>query len=326
METEVSSSDNGSPYRVLSIDGGGYLGLATASFAQQIERHFNCSFSASFDLFCGTSTGAIIAAALAVGKTAEEIVGLYQSLGPAIFRKKKAKGFWRSRYSLEQLRECLEPHIGNTTLGGLKAAGKSVLITAFNRTTGKPRVFKPDHSKRLSTDDQLKLIDVVLASASAPTYFASMQIANPSTGMAEVFCDGGVACNHPALIGFSEASYELGHKPTHIKILSLSTPRKSLAEGKTAGAHRDQGKWQWKDSIFDIFADSNSDLVHENLRRIVEVFEPKAPIYRRIRLENQDGIAIDDASEIATTSLMDIGSRAASLQDNRRFVQEVIGP
>jgi hypothetical protein len=52
--------------RILSLDGGGYLGLATASFLEETERHFGRSFYESFDMFCGTSTGAIIALAVAL--------------------------------------------------------------------------------------------------------------------------------------------------------------------------------------------------------------------------------------------------------------------
>ena len=46
--------------RILSIDGGGYLGLATAAFIEGIESHFNTSLHQEFELFCGTSTGAVI--------------------------------------------------------------------------------------------------------------------------------------------------------------------------------------------------------------------------------------------------------------------------
>src|SRR5688572_11042291 len=80
--------ENGRPtseVRALCLDGGGYLGLATASFLAEAERHFNRTASQSFDLFCGTSTGGLIALALAVGKTASEVVDFYQRLGTSVF-------------------------------------------------------------------------------------------------------------------------------------------------------------------------------------------------------------------------------------------------
>jgi patatin-like phospholipase/acyl hydrolase len=72
--------------RILSLDGGGYLGLAGAAFLAELERHFGVSCHDSFDLFCGTSTGAIIALALASGKSAREVVDLYKGFGPRVFR------------------------------------------------------------------------------------------------------------------------------------------------------------------------------------------------------------------------------------------------
>jgi integrative and conjugative element protein (TIGR02256 family) len=73
--------------RILSIDGGGYLGLATASFLNAIEQRYDARAADRFDLFCGTSTGAIIALALAKGMSAAEVVALYEELGPQVFRK-----------------------------------------------------------------------------------------------------------------------------------------------------------------------------------------------------------------------------------------------
>lgn len=318
------ASTDAHPYRVLSVDGGGYLGLATAIFIQQIERHFSTSFRDQFDLFCGTSTGAIISAALAIGKTGEEIVSLYKELGPKIFSKKQSWGYFKPLYAVDNLKDCLQPHFLDTKLGDLMANDRRILITAFNRTTGTPRVFKTDHSERLSTDNELLLLDVVLASACAPTYFPSVSIENPSTGLTEVFCDGGVACNHPALIGFTEAAYELKNPPRDIRLLSLSTPRQSLAEGPSAASSRNYGKWQWKDSIHDILIDSNSSLVHESLRRLVAVFGDEKPTYVRVGLTNDAGIKIDDVSERATDSLVTIGSRAATNQDTRAGIEKVL--
>jgi patatin-like phospholipase/acyl hydrolase len=71
--------------KILSIDGGGYLGLATAAFIAETERHFRTSYHENFDMFCGTSTGAIIALALASGMSGEEITSRYEKLGKSVF-------------------------------------------------------------------------------------------------------------------------------------------------------------------------------------------------------------------------------------------------
>jgi len=82
------------PKRILALDGGGIRGAVTIGFLKKIEhilreRHGNPSLVLSdyFDLVGGTSTGAIIATLLALGKPTEEIEGLYRTLGPKIFEK-----------------------------------------------------------------------------------------------------------------------------------------------------------------------------------------------------------------------------------------------
>jgi patatin-like phospholipase/acyl hydrolase len=51
-----------------------------------------------FDLIAGTSTGAIIAAALALGMTVAEVIGHYQKLGREVFLKGwLRKGIVRAR-------------------------------------------------------------------------------------------------------------------------------------------------------------------------------------------------------------------------------------
>ena len=159
--------------RILSIDGGGYLGLSTATFIEGIEQHFGKSFASNFDLFCGTSTGAIIALALASGLSGKEIHSLYEDFGPKVFNnripgRKQVRIFWGflfSRYSNKPLRNSLQATFQNRTLGDLYAANKRVLITAFSLTTGRPRIFKTDHSPELSRDNKHLICDIALASS-----------------------------------------------------------------------------------------------------------------------------------------------------------------
>src|SRR6266540_4072860 len=188
------------PFRVLSVDGGGYLGLATAAFLGSVERHFGTRAADRFDLFCGTSTGAIIALALAAGKTADEVLSLYETLGRQVFWNpwriihilRKVCGLFSARYSNKPLATALQQAFGNTSLGDLRQRGKLVLITAFNVSTGRPRLFKTDHSPGLTTDAAYLVRDVALASAAAPTYLPMVALRSPTAGVIEIFCDGGV--------------------------------------------------------------------------------------------------------------------------------------
>ena len=60
-------------FRVLSLDGGGAKGFYTLGALKEVEALVGCRLCEKFDLIYGTSTGAIIAALLGLGKSADEI-------------------------------------------------------------------------------------------------------------------------------------------------------------------------------------------------------------------------------------------------------------
>ena len=54
------------PFRILSLDGGGIMGACAASVLATFERETERRIVEHFDLIAGTSTGGIIAIALAM--------------------------------------------------------------------------------------------------------------------------------------------------------------------------------------------------------------------------------------------------------------------
>src|ERR1700719_687053 len=86
----VGPSDHDRPCRVLSLDGGGAKGFYTLGVLREIEGMIGCPLHERFDLIFGTSTGAIIAALLGLGKTVKDISKLYEEHVPAVMRKKSA--------------------------------------------------------------------------------------------------------------------------------------------------------------------------------------------------------------------------------------------
>jgi len=313
----------GEPVRVLSLDGGGYLGLATAAFIRGIESHFGVAFHSRFDLFCGTSTGAIIALALAHGKVGEDLLLLYEQLGLKVF-KRSARGYYAPKYKGNGLRAALTTEFGSATLGDLLAKGKTALVTAFNVTTGTPRLFKTDHSPKLTRDGKLKLVDIAMASAAAPVYFPLVQLTNPTERLTETFCDGGVVANHPALLGFAEVLSELGAKPEQVRVLSISTPRADLGEGAASKRALNRGLWGWRKTLASIFTDSNSMAAHEVLKRIVASYPAPRPCYERVEMANKYNLAMDCVTSDATATLKHIGMTAAASNDTRGRVNKIL--
>lgn len=85
--------------QLLALDGGGVRGAISVAFIERIEaickersgRGEAFRLSDHFDLIGGTSTGAIIGTALALGLRASEVKDLYLRLAPRVFRRSR----WR---------------------------------------------------------------------------------------------------------------------------------------------------------------------------------------------------------------------------------------
>jgi predicted acylesterase/phospholipase RssA len=305
--------------RILSVDGGGYLGLATAALIEGVERHFGTPLHQRFDMFCGSSTGAIIAVALATGKTGTQIVDIYRRHGRHIFaptsgwRKWLAsqKSLLRPKYSDRPLATALHEAFGDLTLADIRARGKRALVTAFCTTTGQPRIFKTDFSDQPTPFAAYLLRDIVLASSAAPTYFPLVALTNPLSGKREVFCDGGLVANHPAMVGYAEALAELHVAPREVRLLSLATPQSDLIESPAESRDLHRGLWGWRRNIASIFIESNSMISHQALRRIFASYGPSGPLYERITMPNPTAIPFDNADARTTALLLEMGARAA---------------
>ena len=92
---EVKPGEEPPPRKLLALDGGGIRGILTLEVLLKIEQLLadatgkgkEFRLSDFFDYIGGTSTGAIIAAGLALGKSVSELLAFYQKTGPAMFDK-----------------------------------------------------------------------------------------------------------------------------------------------------------------------------------------------------------------------------------------------
>lgn len=72
------------PYRILTFDGGGILGIFSARILHHLLNAYPNLLN-NTDLIAGTSTGGIISLGLASGMSPDQLVALYQTNGQAIF-------------------------------------------------------------------------------------------------------------------------------------------------------------------------------------------------------------------------------------------------
>ncbi|MDH4094107.1 MAG: patatin-like phospholipase family protein [Betaproteobacteria bacterium] len=223
-------ANDGTPKRILALDGGGLRGILTTGFLQKIEdvlraRHGGdaafrlCHY---FDLIAGTSTGAIIAAALALGWSVEQIRAKYMSLGRAVFEKSFLRqGLFRAKYDAAKLSEELKAVYGAHTVLGSPELLTGLLVVTKRLDTGSPwpisnnprgKYFAARAGGVIGNGDY-PLWEVVRASTAAPVFFEPEKITIASApGMKPVqgdFVDGGVSpYNNPALQALMYATLE----------------------------------------------------------------------------------------------------------------------
>ena len=210
------------PRRLLALDGGGIRGVMSLEILRKIERDLAVSTGKGasfrlgdfFDYIGGTSTGAIIAAGLAMGKSVQELVDFYVDTGPLMFKKTWLLGRLRSFYQADPLREKLKEVFGERTLSA-EDLRSLLLIVTRNATTDSPwpvsnnPFAKYSDRTRKDCNLQIPLWQLVRASTAAPVYFPPEQLPWDKTDPAKTFffVDGGVTpYNNPAFQLFRMAT------------------------------------------------------------------------------------------------------------------------
>jgi hypothetical protein len=235
------------PKRILALDGGGLRGILTLGILKKIETVLgeryadldNFRLCHYFDLISGTSTGAIIAATLAVGWTVDQIREKYMSLGERVFKKSLLRqGLLRAKYDHEKLDEELKSVYGTQTTLNSAEIKTGLLLMTKRLDTGSPwpisnnprgKYYRSRPGGTIGNGDY-PLWKVVRASTAAPAYFDPESIAiaekpghKPIVGS---FVDGGVSpFNNPALHAFMYATmegYRLGWPTGADKLLLVS--------------------------------------------------------------------------------------------------------
>jgi predicted acylesterase/phospholipase RssA len=214
-------TNDGTPKRILALDGGGLRGILSLGLLQQVEnilreRHRagdEFRLSHYFDLIAGTSTGAIIAATLALGWKVEEIRQRYMTLGERVFtRSLLRQGVLRAKYDEATLIAELKKVYGaKTTLGGPELqTGLLVMTKRIDTGSPWPITNNPQGQFFAARDGvigngEYPLWQVVRASTAAPAYFDPQSItiarAAGAKSVSGEFVDGGVSpFNNPALM------------------------------------------------------------------------------------------------------------------------------
>lgn len=202
--------------RVLSLSGGGARGIYQARFLDRLEREYKKRIAEIFDVVAGTSTGAIIAALLANGVSAQDIVTLFRSRSSSIFQKKRFAFFRRgSLYNNEPLVSIAIEKLHGCRFRDLKTR---LLITATTIESHEGRIFCCE------TDSDILVSDAVLSSAAAPIFFTphrSTADINDASSDTRAYYDGGLWANDPSEEVLRYCRKSLGVTNDQIRLISL---------------------------------------------------------------------------------------------------------
>lgn len=205
------------PFRVLSLDGGGAKGFYTLGILREIEGLIGCPIHERFDLIFGTSTGAIIASMLALGKSVEEVHETYTKHVPTVMRKSTPGE--KSKALAELADEVFE----DAAFTDMKT---KVGIVTTRWVEERPMIFKGDIAQAHGRHGTfvpgfgVKVSDAVQASCSAYPFFNRKTVTTAQGDHVELI-DGGFCANNPALYAIAEATQPLNVAPENLRVVSL---------------------------------------------------------------------------------------------------------
>jgi predicted acylesterase/phospholipase RssA len=217
--------------RILSLDGGGAKGFYTLGVLKEVEALIGRRLCERFELVFGTSTGAIIAALVALGKTVDEIHTLYKDHVPTVMRART-----RANKSAA-LKELADTIFDGARFEDVKTA---LGIVATRWDFEKPMIFKASvaqaHGSKASFVPGFgcTLSDAVQASCSAYPFF-ERKILTTGTGDRVELIDGGYCANNPTLYAIADAVMALKKDYVDMRVVSIGVglypePKKSILQ------------------------------------------------------------------------------------------------
>jgi len=288
----------------LSINGGGIRGIIPCSVLVALEQQTGKRTRDLFSYVSGTSTGALLAAAVAAGVPASELLSVYTRRSKEVFTpsgvvaeaKRVASGFM---YDPRRLRDVLRSVFGGAAAWSMNDCPIGICIPA-TAANGHNWYFVRDGARNARSTGAVKLIDAAVASACAPTYFDHWPVSVQGKPLA--FFDGGTG-------GLANPSYQASVEmfeydrftPGETRLVSLGTGFYPNSDTAPKGLI---GVVSW---ATDTLVDSSEDWVDHAVAR------QWPGVARKFDWQLPADIAMDDLS--AVPDLLSAGKTAAASID-----------
>lgn len=291
--------------RVLCVDGGGVRGAAAAAALAELESELlaerGMGLYEAFDMFAGTSTGALIVAAIVYARMpASEIrdkvyrqTNMAHAMPTSIADLLFGVAQFQPKYDGKGKRDLIDEYTEATMKLG--DTDKKVLFTAFDVSTG-----KPDIIKSWDTEDQnLNLRQVLDECTAAPGYFPIV------TTDGRRFADGAIFANNPTDCAFAEALKSCDNSQTIVRVLSVGTGKHETTVHKEVKDHIGGLQWVGQYGLLDTVYTTPQDLV--DYRMNVFATATKSGYVRVNGTLKQ--MAMDDTCDQNIITLKDRGAR-----------------
>lgn len=213
----MSADPNTSRFNILCLDGGGAKGFYSLGFLRELEAAVGVPLASHFHAIYGTSTGAIIASLLGLGKSAVEALKLYEENVPRILG---AKGPANKSAELKSVADKL---YNSSKWSDFRTR---IGIVATNWTQEKPLIFKNKsdaaHGMKATFVPGFgcTISEAVRASCSATPFFEPCVLDLKNDGRIEAR-DGGFCANNPSLFALSDALNPVAILPANIRLLTV---------------------------------------------------------------------------------------------------------
>ena len=296
---------SGSPNRILTIRGGGIRGIIPCCCLVELESQLGGLTRDHIDFCAGTSTGALLTAAVAAGVPASQLLEIYTGRSAEIFTptglvaqaRRLVQGFM---YDPCHLHGVLVSVFGSAASWSINDAPIRVMISA-TAMNGHNWFFVKDNARNNQTTGTVRLLEAAVASACAPTYFDHWSIAG-IMGQTVHFFDGGVGGTaNPVYQACVEAFEYDTFNPAATRVVALGTGYYPAPVDPPSGLLRVIG---WTAStLVDSSEDWASAAVDRQWPGILQDFNPLLPSN------------IDEADLSAIPTLVQIGQKMASGMD-----------